>query len=492
VDTREAEGVAVTQPATGGARRVLRNTGLLAVSRVGDRVSTFVLAVLIAPKLGPSGLGVYAAAMAVYSVLSIAGEAGTTNFLVREIAKDESRTGAYIVHLTVMAVGVCTALTLALEAITWRIYSGDLRTSIAIIEIAVLATVLNSIQEAAFVAYGRTEFEAVATLIQSTLYVLVGAYLLHAGYDIPALMAAYVILEYAVTIVYFPLIARYIAPLRLRFQWALAKKLAIEIKAFTASSAIAALFSRPEVIILSLMASRSEVGYYGAAVRIAELPLFVPQVFMTNVFPLMSKAHGSDPPRFQSLHDRSAKYVLAFSLPIAALLIATAPQIIDTLFGDAFDNAVPDLRVLALNVTFFSLLSVFWRTLYACNRQGTVLRVQVIVIILRLALSVALIARFASSGAAVAATAATAVQLVMLMRASKETGVHSSLLRLSWRYGVAAAVTGISAWIVVQSYGLVVTGVVALAIFVVSCFASGAIGADERRLFGRLRGHALE
>src|SRR4051794_25748540 len=311
----------MTSPDTGGARQVMRNTVLLAVSRLTDRASTFILAIIIAPKLGPAGLGTYAAAMALYSLMAIAGEAGTTNFLIREISKDDSRTGSYIVHLSVMAFGACGVLTLVLEAVTHRLYSGDLRTSMAIIELAVLATVLNSIQEAAFVSYGRTEFEAIATLVQSTLYVVIGAWLLHAGHGVPSLMVAYVALEYAVTGVYFILIARYIAPLRLQFRWRLAKRLAFEIRAFTASSALAALFARPEIIILSLVASSTQVGYYGAAVRIAELPLFVPQVFMTNVFPLMSRAFGTDERRFESLHDRSIKYMLAFSLPITAFLI---------------------------------------------------------------------------------------------------------------------------------------------------------------------------
>jgi O-antigen/teichoic acid export membrane protein len=305
-------------------------------------------------------------------------------------------------------------------------------------------------------------------------------------------MTAYVVLEYAVTIAYYPLIARYIAPLRFEFHWTLAKKLAIEIKAFTASSAIAALFSRPEVIILSLMATRAEVGYYGAAVRIAELPLFIPQVFMTNVFPLMSRAQVSDRERFQRLHERSVKYLLAFSLPITCFFIAAAPQIIDSVFGDAFDRAVPDLRILALNVAFFSMLSVFWRTLYACNRQASVLRIQIFVIIVRLALSIALIARFASVGAAIAAALATALQVALLMRASAETGVHSSLLRLGWRYALAASLSGVVAWVLVHSYGLVLTTIVAVVIFAVSCLAAGAIGPDERQMFARLRGHALD
>jgi O-antigen/teichoic acid export membrane protein len=480
----------MTQLPAGGARQVLRNTVVLAIARVSDRASTFVLAVLIAPKLGPAGLGTYAAAMAVYSLMAIAGEAGTTNFLVREISKDETRTGTYVVHLSLMALTVCGALTIALEGITRLLYSGDLRTSIAIIEIAAVATVLNSIQEAAFVAYGRTEFEAISTIVQGILYIAVGAWLLQAGYGVPALMVAYVVLEYGVTAVYFVLIARYITPLPMQLHWGLAKRLAFEIKAFTASSLLAAFFSRPEIIILSLLASSTQVGYYGAAVRIAELPLLIPQVFMTNVFPSMARAHGEDEPRFRSLHDRSVKYMLAFSLPITALMITMAPQVMARLFGDAFDPSVRDLRVLAFNVIFFSLLAVVWRTLYACNRQGEVLRVQVIVIVLRIALSVALIIRFEATGAAVAATVATAIQVVLLLRASADSGVPTPLFRLGWRYALASVIAGLGAVWLLQYYGLVITTVAATALFLAAAVAAGGFGVEERRLIARLRAGA--
>src|SRR3954447_1593909 len=143
-----------------GGGSVLRNTAFLAVSRILDRVSGFAVSLLIAPRLGATGLGTYFAAMALYSVIAIAGEAGTTNFLLREISRDRSRTAAYIVHVTLLAIALSLALMLAAElVIPFLGYSDELELAVSIICLAILPTVLNSVQEAVFVAYGRVEFE---------------------------------------------------------------------------------------------------------------------------------------------------------------------------------------------------------------------------------------------------------------------------------------------------------------------------------------------
>src|SRR4051812_21599631 len=97
------------------AGSVLRNTAFLAVSRVLDRLSGFSVSLLIAPYFGATGLGTYFGAMAVYSVIAIAGEAGTTNFLVREISRDRSRTASYVVHVSLVAIAVSAVLMAAAQ-----------------------------------------------------------------------------------------------------------------------------------------------------------------------------------------------------------------------------------------------------------------------------------------------------------------------------------------------------------------------------------------
>src|SRR4051794_22014375 len=105
------------EPDASGRTGVLRNTAFLAFSRVLDRISGFAVSLLIAPKLGATGLGTYFAAVALYGVIAIAGEAGTTNFLVREISRDRSRTAAYVAHVSLVALAVSALLMGAAELV---------------------------------------------------------------------------------------------------------------------------------------------------------------------------------------------------------------------------------------------------------------------------------------------------------------------------------------------------------------------------------------
>ena len=161
-----------------------------------------------------------------------------------------------------------------------------------------------------------------------------------------AVLLAFVAMQYIVTATYFVLIARFITPLRLAFEWPLARRLAGEVKAFAATSALGALFARPEVIILSLLSTPAQVGYYGAALRVAEIWLFVPQVFMSNVYSVLSHSHHVRDGRFFAIQGRAIKYILAFILPLAFGMVVMAEEIVTTLFGPDFAPAADLLRLL--------------------------------------------------------------------------------------------------------------------------------------------------
>ena len=468
--------------------RLLRNTVVLGLARVLDRAGGFILAILIAPRLGAAGLGTYSAAMAIYTMIAIAGEAGTTNFLVREISKDRSRTGSYIVHLSVAAALAALVLMGVVELVVGHLgYSPELRTSVSIVVLAILPTVLNGIQEAAFLAYGRVELETITTLVSTLAYIAIGAVLLGLGHGIPTIMVLYVGLEYLVTAVYFVLITRYVARLRLAFRWRLARRLIWEMKAFSGSSALAALFSRPEVVVLSLMASPREVGYYAAAVRVAEVPTFVPQVFTANVFPLLAEAHGSsEEPMFAKLQARAIRAMLAFSLPVAALMLALAHQIIPALFGDGFGPSVEVLRILAITVVCVSLAAVFWRTLAARGRQRDVLAVQALMIGARLGGAALLIGPLGAAGAAIANSANSAVHVALLAAANARSGARAAIVRPGWRFAVAAALAAAVVWLLSPILSVWALGPLGVAIYLGVAALEGGLRGELRRVLDQV------
>jgi O-antigen/teichoic acid export membrane protein len=125
-------------------------------------------------------------------------------------------------------------------------------------------------------------FQTMTRFWSSMTYVALSAVLLAHGAGVQALLIAFVALEYGVAIVYFIIINHRIVRLRARLRWSEATRLVGEMKAFTGSSLIAALFSRPEVILLSVISTEREIGIYSAALRIVEIPLTLSEVLMVN------------------------------------------------------------------------------------------------------------------------------------------------------------------------------------------------------------------
>ena len=451
---------------------VVRNTAALAVARIADRVATFVVVILIAGKFGTEGLGVYATALALFGVMAIAGYAGSTQYLVGELSRRPENTSSYTTHLSVVGVIVAAVLIAAGQLIVPLLgYSPGLERGVSIILFALLPKVLNTIQEAVFLAHGRVAFEATTRSTNSVLYVGIAVVLLVSGHGVSDLLIAYVLLEYGITCVYFVLIHRHITHLSRTFDWRVARHLVGEMRTFTASSFLAALFARPEVVILSLVASESQVGVYSAALRLAELPIFLPDVLMANAYPRLATAgEARDMPRFQQLQTNALRAIAAFSFPLAGILIAGAGPLVGLVYGSAFDEAGPLLQLMTATLVCTSLATVFWRVLPALDRQALVLRTQVIVIAVRLSVGTAVIAIYAADGAAISSAGAAVLNVVLLGYFTRKAGSTFDLVRSTGWFALGAAVAGLLVWLldaVVPVYVAGALGGLAYLIFVV-------------------------
>jgi O-antigen/teichoic acid export membrane protein len=420
---------------------------VLGTARIIERVGGLILALMISRRLGADGLGTYATVFAYFGLIAQAGEAGATNLLVREIARDKSRTSSYVSHTSVMAVGFSAVL----MAIAWIVipflgYSHELQLSLQLIVLAVAPGTLNTIQEAVFVAHQRVEFETVTTFISTSVFVLSGFVLLETGHGIVSLVSVFVCVEYAVTIFYYLVIARYIAPLRFEFQRSTAAEILRELKGFTGSSVLGGVFARPEVIMLSLFGTQAQVGYYSGAARIVDIFQFVPQVYMTNVFPYLSRSYHEQDGRAQRIQDVATKHLLAVGLPVSVGLFCTADRIIPAFYGDGFGAAVVLLRILSINVVLYCVHAILWRVLAARGEQNRVFRIQLISTTARLGIGAVLISTLKAVGAAVTVPISFTLQTVLFARAIRRDGTHIQLGRLAWRFAAAAGLMGVLAF----------------------------------------------
>jgi O-antigen/teichoic acid export membrane protein len=429
---------------TGKSREIFKNTAILSAAQILERVTGLLLAFFISRQLGAGGLGIYVTATAYFAVIAVAAQGGSTNLLVREIAKHPAKTNDYLVHASVLATG----LSLVLMGLAWIVVphlgqSPSLRSGLQLIVIAIVPGTLRTIQEAVFVAHQRVIFQTYATFVSSIVTVAVSLYLLRSGHGVVSLLATFVAIQYAVTISYFALIHRYIVRLRPTFNLSFARELLREMRAFAGISVMAGIFARAEVVMLSLIASEAQVGLYSAALKIVDLWSFIPQTLMINVFPVLSRSFHLGDKRAQKIQNLALKYLLAISLPLSIGLAVTADQIIRAFYGKGFGDSVLVLQILAANVTVISIWAVLWRMLAARGEQGSVLRAQTITVVVRLGLGYVLIAWLASVGAAIITVVSLALYALLLAADVRRDGTRIPLPALGWRSAAAALGMGL-------------------------------------------------
>jgi len=469
------------------ARQILKNTVVLTVSDLADRTGNAFLALFISRILHATGLGVYSVALAYYGLIARAGAMGASNFLVREIGKDRSRTNRYVTHLNAAGtVASVVIMAVFLVVLPYLRYSAELSTSMRVIILAIIPGTLKTIQRAVFIAHQRVEFVTYTTLVSRILSVSASLWLLTHGYGVVGLVVVFVIEQYLVVICYFYFINRFIAALHWEFEFSFALVLIREMKTFAALSILAGLFAQPEVILLSLVSDEAEVGFYSAALKVVNLCHFLPQIAMTNVFPVLSHSYHLADRKFRIIQEKSIKYLLAISLPLTAGTIAASESIIDLLYGPGFGPSVAALQVLAWGIPLSALISVFWRVLAARNQQGLDLRARIITIFARMGSGCLLISPLASLGAAMSTTASLLLNALLLARYVNQDGTRLRLLRLGWRCALAAVGMGVVAWSFSHQLQLWALVPLAAALYVLLVLLLKVFSRDDFALFRKL------
>jgi O-antigen/teichoic acid export membrane protein len=407
----------------GSVRQIARGTAVLAAARVVERGSSLVIALLVSRQLGASALGTYATAVAYFQLIALAGEMGTSNLLVREIAKEPTRTARYVVHAAVMAIGVSlVVMTLAWIVIPHLGYSANLRRGLMLMVVAILPGALNTVAEAAFIANRRVELETLTT-VGATITMIVGSVaVLAAGGDVVAVLGVFVAVETGIALVYVVLLHRCIAPIRMELDRRFAGALLRDIRPFAGSSLLGALFARPEVIILSLLATERQVGHYAAALKLVDVWQLVPSVLMANVFPVLARSHHTGEGNAVRVRQGAATALLAVGLPVGVGLAVTAGPIVHAVFGEAFEPTVTLLRILSATAVLYATHSVLWRALAARGEQAAVLRIQIFSVVVRLLVGVVLIAQFGALGAAITVPSMLLVHNALLARRLRSDG----------------------------------------------------------------------
>ena len=154
-------------------------------------------------------------------------------------------------------------------------------------------------------------------------------------------------------------------------------------------------YFRIDSFVLALTRSTAEVGLYGLAYKVFELPLVIPTFFMNSVYPLLLVEQT---PNFKKILRKSFFVLLIISFLSLVIFWFAAPLLI--YIRPEFAESIPLLRILTLGLPFFFLSSLVMWALIALGKQLVLAGIYGSLMITTILLDILVIPKFGATGAA--------------------------------------------------------------------------------------------
>jgi O-antigen/teichoic acid export membrane protein len=164
----------------------------------------------------------------------------------------------------------------------------------------------------------------------------------------------------------------------------------------------ATLYWRIDIFMLSKLQPVEDVGFYGAAWRILELAMVVPQSLCLSLYPQISSSALNNLDQLNRIGRGATRYLLALSLPAAIGITLLAGPLLELLYGAAFSAASDTLSVLILTLIPYGIVRYHAYVLLGANHQRIDLTLNIVMSIINIMLNLALIPVYGHLGAAIA------------------------------------------------------------------------------------------
>lgn len=425
-----------------------RNTVFSALSALSNLL-LLVLVILAARILGDSDYGKFSLALAVASIFEMPIDFGLSTLTVKDVARDRGLAAPYLHSILPWKILLSGAVMLALIPTAHLLTkSADARIAVYAMGLAIVLRSSKATAHAFFSAYERFDLVLLTTYSERMIIVLVCGLMLFGTKALIPFAFAFAFARIPDLVFSYWLLHGRIARLGWSMNTSLIRRIQVKALPFGSLNIVRVMYAYIGTVILGVLRTSAEVGWYSAGYRIYEGLTMFPYILCAVLLPRLSHLYVADRERHAELSARGMKYLLILSLPILVCGWLLAPRILAAVFGPAYLQGVPALRMLfAASVFMFSnwLLNTI---LVSTDKQGAVLKVSAIGLGISIMAHFALIRPYGATGAGMAALFAEVCVFAMFMWVARRDVVRTEALSAAWRPALACLCTvGMLNWL---------------------------------------------
>jgi O-antigen/teichoic acid export membrane protein len=382
----------------------------------GSAALLLVLLTIAARYLSADDYGRFRYALALTTIMETIMDLGLSQITVRSVARD--RTSANRLFPQVLGVKlVWVAIGLALLAVLAPI----LRSDPVVIRLCYALGISSAVRSYLLTARGllqglrRFDLEALAVVSDRLLLLIAGGAALWAGYGLVGLAAAFVgarlVMLGAMQLLLRKVVAR-VTPTFDRSAWRDIQSAALPLGFFMIALNT---YTYVDAVILGLMRTNAEVGWYAAAYSVYEGLTYAPSILAAVLTPRLSALFTSDRAAHRSMLTRALLASLALAVVLGGIAAMAAAPVISLLFGSRYAAAAAPLQILSAGALFVFATWILHAAAISTNLDRRLLVTTGIGLGANVALNIVLIPRYGISGAAWATVLAEGLTVVLLL-----------------------------------------------------------------------------
>jgi O-antigen/teichoic acid export membrane protein len=371
---------------------IAKNTIVLLISRIILIMLGFFYTLYTARYLGTEGYGVLSFALALGGIFNVVSDLGLSTMATREISRDRQLANKYFMNASILkAVLIILASAAIVIFVNAARYPEKTIVVVYLITIYYILFSFVTLFYSIFQSYERMEYMSLGAIINSIM-MLAGAFAaIYFKLDIVSFSSIYCI-SIALVLIYCLVICfKKFFIFRPDFSLDFCKKALAEAWPVGVVAICSIVSFRIGTVILSIVKGDSAVGIYGAAYTLSDTTTIVPTILAAAIFPTISKYHTTSRELFNTVAEKSVKYVFYLALPMAMVITIWAGPIIQAIYGDNFSGSIDVLRIIIWSAAVAYASMMLGTIMITANLQMISMKINIGTMILNIALNLLLI-----------------------------------------------------------------------------------------------------
>jgi len=325
---------------------LIRSVFQLSIAQGLTWIGGAALAILLPRFLGDVNLGKYTFAFAITTLIGLGADLGLATYLTREVARDNKAasritTAVLLIRVPLSllagAIAIVSAYLLGYDELT--------RSVLYVLSLNILVVSVSGVVFGALQGLHRMKVLAVTNVLNKLGYAGLAAALLFGGAGPFELAMGYLtvgVLTLAIGTVVMLKRIKLTLNLDRRLYWTLL----VGGAPFFVWQAALLVYGQIDMVLLSFLTSDAVIGWYAAAYRIVMIPVFVPTIIVTVIFPALSAAREAL--EFNMLARRAVHAAGIVTIPMALGIMLLPDKIIQLLgYPETFSHSSLPLMLLA-------------------------------------------------------------------------------------------------------------------------------------------------